>query len=42
MVNIKTKNRNRIALESDLRLALTKTIPDVETLCEKSPAQVSH
>ena len=42
MVNIKTKNRNRIGLEGDLRLALTKIVPDAEALCEKRQAQVSH
>ena len=42
MVIIKTKNRNRIALEGDLRLALTKIMPDIQALCDQRQAQVSH
>ena len=42
MVNIKMKNRIKIALKGDLRLVLAKIIPDVEALCKKRQAQVSH
>lgn len=42
MVIIKTKNRNRIALEGDLRITLTKIMPDIQALSDQRHAQVYH
>ncbi|KAL1261275.1 hypothetical protein QQF64_006540 [Cirrhinus molitorella] len=39
---LKTKYRNRLQVEDDIRLALSNTEPQIPLLCEKKQAQVSH
>lgn len=39
---LKTKYRNRLQVEDDLRLALSKIEPRIAFLCKKKQAQVSH
>uniref|UniRef100_A0A671MBF3 HAT C-terminal dimerisation domain-containing protein n=1 Tax=Sinocyclocheilus anshuiensis TaxID=1608454 RepID=A0A671MBF3_9TELE len=39
---LKTKYRNRLQVEDDLRLALSNTEPRIALLCKKKQAQVSH
>ncbi|KAL0829195.1 hypothetical protein ABMA28_004032 [Loxostege sticticalis] len=42
LVMIKTKYRNRLDAESELRLKLTKITPKIESLCDKKQAHPSH
>jgi hypothetical protein len=42
MVNLKTKSRNRLALENDIILCLTKINPDILQLVNSKQVQVSH
>ncbi|KAL0829821.1 hypothetical protein ABMA28_003304 [Loxostege sticticalis] len=42
LVMIKTKFRNRLDAESELRLKLTKITPKIESLCDKKQAHPSH
>jgi hypothetical protein len=42
LVSIKTKNRNRLDVKDDMRLALSKTIPQFSVLIEKKQQQPSH
>lgn len=42
MVNIKTKSRNRLTLENDILLCITKLIPDIKKLVNSKQAHVSH
>lgn len=42
LVMIKTKYRNRLDAESELRLKLTKITPKIESLCNKKQAHPSH
>lgn len=42
LVMIKTKYRNRLDAESELRLKLTKITPKIESLCIKKQAHPSH
>jgi len=38
----KTKYRNRLDTEDDIRLQISTIIPDVKMLCDKKQAQPSH
>ena len=42
LVDIKAKNRNRLNVEDDLRLALTNVKPQVSVLAKKLQHQTSH
>jgi hypothetical protein len=42
MTAIKTKYRNRVKVENDLRLCPTKLEPDLKQLCEERQAYPSH
>ena len=39
---IKTKHRNRLSVESDARVALSETEPDIEKLVASKQCHVSH
>jgi hypothetical protein len=39
---LKTKNRNRLNVENDLRVSLSKIEPQIEQLCSHKQAQPSH
>ena len=42
LLQIKTKNRNRLAAEHDMRCALSTTVPQIDTLVVKKQFQQSH
>nr|XP_046478643.1 SCAN domain-containing protein 3-like [Neodiprion pinetum] len=42
LVLIKTKQRNRLAVDSDLTITLAKTVPRIDKLVQNVQAQVSH
>lgn len=42
VVNVKTKSRNRLMLEKDIVLCITKIKPDIKKIVECKQAQVSH
>ena len=42
LVDIKTKNRNRLNVEDDIRLALTNVKPQISVLAERLQHQPSH
>jgi len=42
MVNIKSAKRNKLRLDSDLRLALSTTLPNMKELSKKKQAHPSH
>lgn len=42
LVMIKTKYRNRLDAESELRLKLSKITPKIESICDKKQAHPSH
>lgn len=42
LVSIKTKNRSRLDVKDDMRLALSKTVPDFKKLIEEKQQQPSH
>jgi zinc finger BED domain-containing protein 5/7/8/9 len=42
LTNMKTKYRNKLHVEADLRLALSKISPNFQHLCARKQAQVSH
>ena len=42
MLNVKTKARNILNVENDLRSALSNTTPDISDLVKKKQPQGSH
>ena len=42
LTNMKTKYRSRLAVESDLRVCLTKIVPRIEKLCSEKQPHPSH
>ena len=42
LLTIKSKARNRLDVESDIRCALSTTSPDIEQLVAKKQGQPSH
>ena len=42
MTAIKTKGRNRLSVEGDLRVALSKIQPRIDLLCSRMQAHPSH
>ena len=42
LVLIKSKQRNRLAVDSDLTIALAKTEPRIDQLVQSMQAQISH
>jgi hypothetical protein len=42
LLHIKSKTRNRLEVEDDLRCALSKTQPRIEKLCSDRQQQISH
>jgi hypothetical protein len=42
MIYIKNKYKNRLSIEPDLRLELTKIEPDIRKLCLAKQAHPSH
>lgn len=42
LLNIKSKARNRLQVQDDLRCALSKTKPRIEVLCQNEQQQKSH
>ena len=42
LTNMKTKYRSRLAIESDLRVSLTKIVPKIEKLCSEKQPHPSH
>jgi len=42
MATIKTKARNRLDVEADIRVALATTEADIPTLAARKQAQLSH
>ena len=42
LVLIKTKHRNRLSVEDDMRCAISKTEPDIKKLTMLKPVQPSH
>ena len=42
LLQIKTKQRNRLDIENDVRCALSNTFPRIHELSKKKQSQVSH
>jgi len=42
LVMIKTKFRNRLNAEPELRLKLTKIVPNIDSICDSKQAHPSH
>ena len=42
LINLKTRKRERFLVEEEMQVALSNVHTDIERICSKNPAQISH